>query len=898
MPLAITISPGPKNNATGILVTLKGDPVAALCAALEQAPSSREAWWGIHSWRDCHRSKDGWLGAAGIAADIDFIDSSGSHSMATPEDSQRFRDAASTLPGTHWHSTPRGTRVLAVFPDQCTDRALWSRAADGFVEVLEGWLRANRLDCDRAANLAGYEVDECTRDTARFLFTPHSLVSGIQRNAQIHILRNDPVLPDDLAAKAPEKKPAPSPSRPRKPQFGQGSTRFEEAAERYNSDNSREWGRPGSGTCPACNHNDCFGQMRDHDRRWACFSTNHVDGCGIRGEQVTTGDALDVDAFLAGVSPADHLRSTGYLTAAPAIEEPPLPSDDDAPPHLYVVADESGAPGPDAPHKPVIYLSADEELVNDRAVAALSVDTRVYQRGRSLVQVLRGVAVPGVRRSADALTITEIPLPRLRELLASCAEWLLAAPVQVAAAVPAAPPTGTDGATSTPAAAPAKPQRQFKRLHPPDWSVRAVHARGRWDGIRALSGVTEWPILRADGTILADPGYDKKTGLYYEPAGGVEPVPQEPNGEEVASSLAILRDLVADFPFAAESSFSTWLAGFLTPLARYAFDGPAPLFMSEANVRGAGKSKLWDLVGIMLTGREFPKTPFSERDEELAKKITAIAIAGEPIVFFDNVTAEFGGSTLEEALTTDRWRDRVLGSSKNTPELPLTAIWYASSNNPLIRGDLDRRMATCRLESLLQDPETRTNFKRLDLYLHAHHQRRHLLAAGLTILRAFAVAGSPRGTWHLWGSYEAWSRTVKACLEWLGLPEPLTPRTSGMMTSDLEILNTVLLAMQTFDPGGVGITTAELVHLLQKERSAARADSGREMDPNLSLLMDQLCPGGRNPTPHSLGCRFRKWKGRVFRGRRLMSMGDDRDGVKWRVEGIPTPVPDSDPEAT
>jgi hypothetical protein len=44
-----------------------------------------------------------------------------------------------------------------------------------------------------------------------------------------------------------------------------------------------------------------------------------------------------------------------------------------------------------------------------------------------------------------------------------------------------------------------------------------------------------------------------------------------------------------DSPFKTEALRAAWLAGVLTPIARFAFRVPAPLFLMDANVRGAGK---------------------------------------------------------------------------------------------------------------------------------------------------------------------------------------------------------------------------------------------------------------------------------------------------------------------
>jgi hypothetical protein len=97
-----------------------------------------------------------------------------------------------------------------------------------------------------------------------------------------------------------------------------GAERFEEAKRHYNAECSREWGRAGAGKCPACpqGHGEhSFGQQVNDTNRWACFSASHPDQCGIRSRSGDChhGDAVDLDAFLAGMAPAEFLRKTGFL---------------------------------------------------------------------------------------------------------------------------------------------------------------------------------------------------------------------------------------------------------------------------------------------------------------------------------------------------------------------------------------------------------------------------------------------------------------------------------------------------------------------------------------------------------------------------------------------------------
>ena len=64
---------------------------------------------------------------------------------------------------------------------------------------------------------------------------------------------------------------------------------------------------------------------------------------------------------------------------------------------------------------------------------------------------------------------------------------------------------------------------------------------------------------------------------------------------------------MVEFPFAKPDHRSVWLAYLLAPLARFAFDGPAPLFLFDANIRGSGNSLLCDVVALIVSGREMSR---------------------------------------------------------------------------------------------------------------------------------------------------------------------------------------------------------------------------------------------------------------------------------------------------
>ena len=86
------------------------------------------------------------------------------------------------------------------------------------------------------------------------------------------------------------------------------------------------------------------------------------------------------------------------------------------------------------------------------------------------------------------------------------------------------------------------------------------------------------------------------------------------------------------------------------------------------------------------------------------------------------------------------------------------------------RGDMIRRGLVCNLEALDERPELRA-FQR-DTLEFAAANRGAYVAAALTIVRAYLVAGSPK-VCGPFGSYSAWTGMVRSPLVWLGEPDPI-----------------------------------------------------------------------------------------------------------------------------
>jgi hypothetical protein len=517
------------------------------------------------------------------------------------------------------------------------------------------------------------------------------------------------------------------------------------------------------------------------------------------------------------------------------------------------LSDTSRATGPaNDGARPAITITTDEHLVNDEAVTALARDPHVYQRGGLLVRIVRDAspAAKGVRRPF-APRIEPLPPPLLRERLAANATWVTEKETR-------------NGTVEAPA-------------RPPAWCVAAVHARGGWPGIRHLEAVVDYPVLRPDGTILDRAGYDPDTGLLLEAAAPLPAIPERPSKDQAIAARDELLEVVADFPFERDVHRAACLAALLTPLARFAFDGPAPLFLVDANVRAAGKGLLLDCIARIVTGERFTIATYTDNADELRKRITSMVLAGDRLVLFDNLEGKFGNAVLDAALTGTAWKDRLLGVNRMA-EAPMHMTWYATGNNVAIAADTARRVCHVRLESHLERPEERADFRYRDLPAWVSQNRGRLLAAALTILRGYCAAGRPDLGLSAWGSYEGWSRLVRSAVVWVGLPDPGETRLLLQKQADVaaEGMAMLLQCWEQMDPERRGLTAAEVVQRLKDCPTDSLPAHHAELRDALEGLLSKL-------DARALGTLLRSYCRRVFGGRFIDRAGARQRAVRWAV---------------
>jgi putative DNA primase/helicase len=418
---------------------------------------------------------------------------------------------------------------------------------------------------------------------------------------------------------------------------------------------------------------------------------------------------------------------------------------------------------------------------------------------------------------------------------------------------------------------------------PPKIAATYLERVGLWR-LPVLTGIVNCPTLRPDGSILDQPGYDRATGLLYDPRGVIfPPISSEPAIGAALAALAKLKLLICEFPFVGEASLSVALSGILTTLIRRSIP-TAPLHGFTAPVAGSGKSKLVDVASMFGVGHEAPVIAPGKTEEEMEKRLGAMLLSGDAIMSFDNCDNGLGGAFLCQCLTQTIVKPRILGKSE-TPNIPSNASMFATANNLTLLGDMIRRSLMSTLDPQCEQPELR-RFKTEDPVLTLRRERPALVVAALTMLRAFVVAGSPPPADIVpLGSFEDWSKLVRACLIWLGEADPCT--TMGKIRAGDPRLATLTAVIEQWDQT-VGTSRTTVSDVIEKAclREDAYSGGGRFLNPSLRDALLIVAGQGGMIDGRRLGNWLSANKERVVNYKRFIQDGTRQGTACWRIERI------------
>jgi hypothetical protein len=294
-----------------------------------------------------------------------------------------------------------------------------------------------------------------------------------------------------------------------------------------------------------------------------------------------------------------------------------------------------------------------------------------------------------------------------------------------------------------------------------------------------IKGTVETPTLRADGTILDTPGYDKKSGLYFDPGTMTfPPIAKYPTMAQRVAALDILKEIYSDFPFADDDdikdlSLSVALSMPLTGIIRRSLP-TAPMFGVDATQANTGKTELSQVAAIIMTGRETAVRNFPTDEHQCKAELAAAFEAGDAMILYDNIDGDkqtVESAALCAALTSEKIQARRYGSNSGEDQIKaLTNSLMACTGNGLtFEGDMtDDRGLKISLRTDLKLAQR--TFRHWPLSDYLIKRRPALVAACLTILRGHIVDKNAKVGGNF--RFPEWRAMVADALVGLGLPDP------------------------------------------------------------------------------------------------------------------------------
>lgn len=431
-------------------------------------------------------------------------------------------------------------------------------------------------------------------------------------------------------------------------------------------------------------------------------------------------------------------------------------------------------------------------------------------------------------------------------------------------------------------------------IDPPMQVIRQILAMGASRQLKPLKAVITAPTITVEGHVISRGGYDPKTQLYLAMNDAPPTVPLMVEPYEAIAALDQLMEPFNTFPFANDLDRSVCLSAVLTALIRPVVD-TAPAFAIDAPKQGTGKTYLAECIGLLGTGTRPAALPpvDSRSDDEVRKRLFAELLRGSRNILWDNVMGAFNSGSLASFLTAETFADRVLGKSE-TRELPNRALFLITGNNLQLAGELPRRVLTCRLDSALENPTTRSFTFSPSSFIAANRQQ--LVKAGLTLIRGYLQSDEHQ---FLGGvkpdrlaSFEDWDTLARQVVCWVAkfddsYTDPKESINTGIAHDpEQEVLCSLLRELKA--KFGDGWFTAKQVHDAVNG-SIGLGDFDHHNSDLKDVVDDMLSTGGNaRLSTRGIGRLLGFRRDRIADGLKLASSQQGKKAAVYRIEEVGT----------
>lgn len=289
--------------------------------------------------------------------------------------------------------------------------------------------------------------------------------------------------------------------------------------------------------------------------------------------------------------------------------------------------------------------------------------------------------------------------------------------------------------------------------------------------IRRLDMISLVPLLREDGSVFAR-GYDEQSETLCHFDLSIT-IPENPGKSEAIAAMKLFKDMLEEFPFETDADRSVIIAAILAALVRFRISA-TPLHLIDSPVAGSGKSLLVKIISLIVTGSKPMLLSYTNIENENEKRLGAALLETNPIICLDNISHSLKGDFFCSYITEKDVTIRILGLSQ-VISIKSSSVLLVTGNNISLEGDLSRRTLICRIDPKVESPERRC-FKNPNIEEWVIKNRGKLVAAGLTILKAFSKNADQKQTLTPLGSFEKWSKNIRDAIVWCGEADPCETR--------------------------------------------------------------------------------------------------------------------------
>lgn len=421
-----------------------------------------------------------------------------------------------------------------------------------------------------------------------------------------------------------------------------------------------------------------------------------------------------------------------------------------------------------------------------------------------------------------------------------------------------------------------KTESYDEEVTPPPTVLAAALAPKEWARLRPLYGIVGAPVLRHDGTLLQDSGYDPATGLYLASKVPLKPVPAQPSKKQVeAARKFLLEKFLGDFPWVSAADKANYVGLLVTPVLRSYLRTLIPFGVVTSTMPGSGKTILTCGLGMLYGQRVLTWT---HSDEELRKAITSVLADPVGTVIFDNLAegTAIDSPVLARLITDRTWADRLLGKN-TTAAFQNDRVWTATGNNLRLGGDMRTRSLLIGLNPDMPAPEERTGFSipNLDQWILVPANQREVLWHLLVLVTDWTSSGAPRHRGTAMRQFTPWAEAIGGFLTHHGIEGFLTNADTARDIDDQDATWVAFLGQWRKLHGDTWLTSNEL-------RLNANFPAGTTDPWDGQFLTDAR---GNIPSTKSIGKTLLGHIGRYHGSYVLRSSVDSHKEVRtWRVE--------------